>query len=61
MEPVEGKNRYKIYDDLLQSLAGQQTRIGKTDQRVQIAMHEVNYILEEVFRGNRRFRITLHG
>ena len=64
MEPVEGKNRYKIYDDLLQSLAGQQTRIGKTDQRVQIAMHEVNYILEEVFRGkspisNYSTRLTL--
>ncbi|CAX43293.1 hypothetical mitochondrial outer membrane protein [Candida dubliniensis CD36] len=64
MEPVEGKNRYKIYDDLLQSLAGQQTRIGKTDQRVQIAMHEVNYVLEEVFRGkspisNYSTRLTL--
>lgn len=51
MEPIEGKNRYKIYDDILQSLAGQQSRIGKEDQRVQISMSDVNYILEEVFRG----------
>ncbi|EMG50033.1 putative mitochondrial outer membrane protein [Candida maltosa Xu316] len=64
VEPVEGKNRYKVYDDLLQSLAGQQTRIGRTDQRVQIAMHEVNYLLEDVFRGkspisNYSTRLTL--
>ncbi|KAG7663402.1 uncharacterized protein J8A68_003054 [[Candida] subhashii] len=51
MEPIEGKNRYKIYDDILQSLAGQQSRIGKPDQRVQISLSDVNYILEEVFRG----------
>lgn len=51
MEPIEGKNRYKIYDDMLQSLAGQQLRIGEEDQRVKISMTDVNYVLEEVFRG----------
>ncbi|CAD1809256.1 tRNA threonylcarbamoyladenosine dehydratase 2 [Candida parapsilosis] len=51
MEPIEGKNRYKIYDDMLQSLAGQQLRIGEEDQRVKISMADVSYILEEVFRG----------
>lgn len=51
MEPIEGKNRYKTYDDLLQSIAGQQTRIGKTDQRVQISTQDASYILEEVFHG----------
>ncbi|KAI5960617.1 uncharacterized protein KGF55_004510 [Candida pseudojiufengensis] len=64
IEPIEGKNRYKIYDDILQSLAGQQTRIGKTDQRVQISMNDVIYLLEDVFRGkspisNYSTRLTL--
>lgn len=51
IEPIEGKNRYKIYDGLFQSLAGQQTRIGKVDQRVPISLNDVPYILEEVFHG----------
>lgn len=51
IEPIEGKNRYKIYDGLLQSLAGQQSRIGEPDQRVPIALSDVSYILEEVFHG----------
>lgn len=51
VEPIEGKNRYKIYDGILQSLAGQQSRIGKLDQRVPIALNDVNYILEEIFHG----------
>ncbi|CDK26914.1 unnamed protein product [Kuraishia capsulata CBS 1993] len=51
IDPVEGKNRYKVYDGILQSLAAQQSRLHKSDQRVQIAMHDINYILEEVFRG----------
>ncbi|OBA14803.1 uncharacterized protein OGAPODRAFT_16780 [Ogataea polymorpha] len=51
VEPIEGKNRIKVYDGILQSLAGQQARLGQKDQRVQIAMSDVNYILEEVFRG----------
>ncbi|EGW33567.1 uncharacterized protein SPAPADRAFT_60905, partial [Spathaspora passalidarum NRRL Y-27907] len=50
-EPVEGKNRYKVYNDILLSLAGQQSRIGKEDQRIQIALNDINYIVEEVFRG----------
>ncbi|QLQ78207.1 hypothetical protein HG537_0A04540 [Torulaspora globosa] len=51
MNPIEGKNRIKIYDGIYQSLAGQMTRIGMPDQRVQIALKEVSYIVEEVFRG----------
>ncbi|CCE78231.1 Piso0_000848 [Millerozyma farinosa CBS 7064] len=63
-EPIEGKNRYKIYDGILQSLAGQQARLGMLDQRVPIALDDVNYILEEVFRGkspisNYSTRLTL--
>lgn len=64
VEPIEGKNRYKVYDGILQSLAGQQSRIGKLDQRVPIALNDVNYILEEVFHGkspisNYSTRLTL--
>ncbi|QLL30639.1 hypothetical protein HG536_0A04560 [Torulaspora globosa] len=51
MNPIEGKNRIKIYDGIYQSLAGQMTRIGMPDQRVPIALKEVSYIVEEVFRG----------
>lgn len=51
MNPIEGKNRIKVYDGIYQSLAGQMTRIGMPDQRVPIALKEVSYIVEEVFRG----------
>ncbi|EDO19508.1 hypothetical protein Kpol_1018p37 [Vanderwaltozyma polyspora DSM 70294] len=51
MEPIEGKNRIKIYDGIYQTLAGQMTRINMPDQRVPIALREVPYIVEEVFRG----------
>lgn len=52
VEPIEGKNRYKVYDSLLQSLAGQQTRIGIKDQRTPwVGLSDVQYILEEVWRG----------
>ncbi|SCU97669.1 LAMI_0F10902g1_1 [Lachancea mirantina] len=51
MEPIEGKNRIKIYDGIYQSLAGQMSRIGMPDQRVPIALREIGYIVEEVFRG----------
>lgn len=51
MDPIEGKNRVKIYDGIYHSLAGQMTRIGMPDQRVPIAVKEVSYIVEEVFRG----------
>lgn len=64
VEPIEGKNRLKIYDGILQSLAGQQLRIGVKDQRVPIALTDISYILEEVFRGkspisNYSTRLTL--
>ncbi|OUM51768.1 hypothetical protein BVG19_g892 [[Candida] boidinii] len=64
VEPIEGKNRYKVYDSILQSLAGQQSRIGEKEQRVPIALSDINYILEEVFRGkspisNYSTRLTL--
>ncbi|CCF58008.1 hypothetical protein KAFR_0D03600 [Kazachstania africana CBS 2517] len=51
MNPIEGKNRIKFYDGIYQSLAGQMTRIGMPDQRVPIALKDVNYIVEEIFRG----------
>lgn len=52
VEPIEGKNRYKVYDSLFQSLAGQQTRIGIKDQRTPfVGLGDVQYILEEVWRG----------
>ncbi|ODQ47480.1 hypothetical protein PICMEDRAFT_57945 [Pichia membranifaciens NRRL Y-2026] len=52
VEPIEGKNRYKVYDSLLQSLAGQQTRIDIKDQRTPwVALSDVQYIIEEVWRG----------
>ena len=51
MNPIEGKNRIKIYDSLLQSLAGQMSRIGEKDQRVPVALSDVPYIVTEVFRG----------
>ncbi|SCV01327.1 LAME_0G15500g1_1 [Lachancea meyersii CBS 8951] len=51
MDPIEGKNRIKVYDGIYQSLAGQMTRIGMPDQRVPVALKDVGYICEEVFRG----------
>lgn len=51
MDPIEGKNRMKIYDGLFHTLTGQMTRIGMPDQRVPVALTDVSYILEEVFRG----------
>lgn len=52
VEPIEGKNRYKVYDSLFQSLAGQQTRIGIKDQRTPwVALSDVQYIIEEIWRG----------
>ncbi|RKP28864.1 hypothetical protein METBISCDRAFT_32069 [Metschnikowia bicuspidata] len=63
-EYVEGKNRIKSYDGIFQSLAGQQARIGHPDQRTPVAMRDVPYIVEEVFRGksvvsNYSTRLTL--
>lgn len=51
MNPIEGKNRIKVYDGILHSLAGQMPRIGMKDQRVPVALGDVQYLLEEVFRG----------
>lgn len=51
VEYVEGKNRYKIYDGILQSLAGQESRLGHLEQRTPVALRDVPYIVEEVFRG----------
>ena len=51
MNPIEGKNRIKVYDGILQSLAGQTSRIGEKDQRVPVALADIGYIVEEVFRG----------
>ncbi|CAK9440407.1 uncharacterized protein LODBEIA_P45070 [Lodderomyces beijingensis] len=51
MEPIEGKNRYKVYDDLVKSLAAQQGRLGIEEQRVPVSVGDANYLLEEVFRG----------
>lgn len=50
IEPVEGKNRMKVYDSVLMSLAAQRTRFG-FDQIVPISMKDVEYMVEEVFRG----------
>lgn len=63
-EYVEGKNRIKVYDGLLQSLAGQEARIGHLEQRTPICVKDVPYIVEEVFRGksvvsNYSTRLTL--
>lgn len=51
MQPIEGKNRIKVYDGIYQSLAGQMSRIGMPDQRVPIALSDIGYLLEEVWRG----------
>lgn len=63
-EYVEGKNRIKIYDGILQSLAGQEARIGHLEQRTPVSLRDVPYIVEEVFRGksvvsNYSTRLTL--
>ncbi|SCU89525.1 LANO_0D05292g1_1 [Lachancea nothofagi CBS 11611] len=51
MEPIEGKNRIKVYDGIYQSLASQMSRIGMPDQRVPVALKDIGYLCEEVFRG----------
>lgn len=63
-EYVEGKNRIKVYDGILQSLAGQEARIGHLEQRTPVSLKDVPYIVEEVFRGksvvsNYSTRLTL--
>ncbi|AGO13806.1 AaceriAGL066Wp [[Ashbya] aceris (nom. inval.)] len=51
MEPIEGKNRIKLYDGIYHSLAGQMSRIGMPDQRVPVSVADVAYLVEEVYRG----------
>lgn len=51
MEQIEGRNRIKFYDGIYQSLAAQMSRIGMPDQRVPVALKDVGYLVEEVFRG----------
>ncbi|KAH3900155.1 related to E.coli molybdopterin-converting factor chlN [Saccharomycodes ludwigii] len=51
LDPIVGKNRIKVYDGIYQSLAGQTTRIGKQDQRIPIALSDIGYLVEEVWRG----------
>lgn len=50
IEPIEGKNRYKTYDNLLESISSQEDRLGH-GQRVPIALNDMRYLLEEVFHG----------
>ncbi|KAF1905293.1 tRNA threonylcarbamoyladenosine dehydratase [Saccharomyces cerevisiae] len=51
LEPVEGKNRIKVYDGIYQSLAGQMSRVGIPSQRFPLALKDVSYLVEEVFKG----------
>ncbi|CAI4562280.1 CIH_HP2_G0031870.mRNA.1.CDS.1 [Saccharomyces cerevisiae] len=51
LEPVEGKNRIKVYDGIYQSLAGQMSRAGIPSQRIPLALKDVSYLVEEVFKG----------
>lgn len=51
LEPVEGKNRIKVYDGIYQSLAGQMSRVGIPSQRIPLALKDVSYLVEEVFKG----------
>lgn len=50
VEPIEGKNRMKIFDAVFMSLAAQQARLGY-DQVVPVSVNDVEYLLSEVFRG----------
>ncbi|AOA62847.1 tRNA threonylcarbamoyladenosine dehydratase [Komagataella phaffii CBS 7435] len=63
MEPIVGKSRTKV-DGIIQSLAGQQSRLGNTEQRIPIPNTDIIYIVEEIFRGkspisNYSTRLTL--
>lgn len=52
VEPIEGKNRYKVYDTLYNTLAGQQTRVGIMNQKTPfVGLSDMQYIYEEVWRG----------
>ncbi|CAI4044925.1 tRNA threonylcarbamoyladenosine dehydratase SKDI_11G1820 [Saccharomyces kudriavzevii IFO 1802] len=51
LEPIEGKNRIKVYDGIYQSLAGQMSKSGIPGQRIPLALKDVSYLVEEVFKG----------
>ncbi|CAI4044931.1 hypothetical protein SKDZ_11G1770 [Saccharomyces kudriavzevii ZP591] len=51
LEPIEGKNRIKVYDGIYQSLAGQMSKSGTPGQRIPLALKDVSYLVEEVFKG----------
>lgn len=51
LEPIEGKNRIKVYDGIYQSLTGQMSRVGRPTQRIPLALKDVSYLVEEVFKG----------
>lgn len=48
---LAGKRRNKIYDNALQSLAGQFARLRWTKQTVPVNLNDVGYLIEEIFRG----------
>lgn len=48
---LAGKRRYKLYDSVLQSLAGQMARLNWDDVTVPVDLQDVEYLVEEVFRG----------
>ncbi len=50
-EYIEGKKRIKIWDSILQSLAGQKARLGEKSHKLPIDLNDVCYLVEEVFRG----------
>lgn len=50
-EPLSGKNRHKVYEGLYNTLSGQQSRLGHTEQIVPISLNDIAYLLEEIYRG----------
>ncbi|VVT57920.1 uncharacterized protein SAPINGB_P005947 [Magnusiomyces paraingens] len=48
---LAGKRRTKLYDSVLQSLAGQMARLKWDAVPVPVDMSDVEYLVEEVFRG----------
>lgn len=52
VEPIEAKNRYKVYDQLYNTLASQQSRLGIMDQKTPfVGLSDMQYIFEEIWRG----------
>lgn len=48
---LAGKRRTKLYDSVLQSLAGQMARLRWDNVTVPVDLRDVEYLVEEVFRG----------